>query len=86
MNLSNRMLSDEVKELSLKLKSGEYSGVDIMQAWILLADLEKALDLSEERLINAFNLVKNGKQITHLKFEGFQSALNNTVDYRGEFV
>ena len=40
---------------------------------------------AETRLLNAFNLIKNGKQITHLKFDEFKKLMDKTVNHRGEF-
>lgn len=47
-----------------------------------VTDLEKA----EERLLNAFQLIKNGKQISYLKFEEFKKMLDKERDHNGNIV
>ncbi len=40
-------------------------------------------DSEDERLLNAFQLVKNGKKITHLKFEDFKKLMKKRHDFHG---
>lgn len=47
---------------------------------------EEALALIEQlnnRLLNAFQLVKNGKKIGHLKFDEFSESMDKKYDYNG---
>lgn len=46
----------------------------------------KELDIAEERLLNAFQLVKNGKQISYLKFEGFKKLMDKKHDHEGNLA
>ncbi|NOY72183.1 MAG: hypothetical protein GXP14_07365 [Gammaproteobacteria bacterium] len=44
------MTNDELKDLRVRLKSGEYDGVHIMQAWIAIDELvKKRIELKELR-------------------------------------
>ena len=51
-----------------------------------LAGCEAKLAEAESRLLNAFQLVKNGKQIGYLKFEEFLTLLDKKHDHEGNIA
>jgi hypothetical protein len=44
----------------------------------------KELIEAEERLLNAFQLIKNGKKIAQLKYSEFKKLMDKKHDYNGE--
>ena len=49
-------------------------------------EMESIKCLDDERLLNAFQLVKNGKKISHLKFEEFKKLMENKYDHKGNML
>lgn len=52
-------------------------------------EFEAQAELSRKRLMNAFQLIKNGKQISYLKFDGFEILMgeeefNHNGDLKSE--
>ena len=46
--------------------------------------LHKEIKLSEKRLLNSFQLVKNGKKISYIKFDGFRILMGEEeFDHNG---
>lgn len=48
--------------------------------------LEKELSESENRLLNAFQVAKAGKNMGHLKFDQFKERMNKRHDHIGNVV
>ena len=42
---------EELKALKVRLKTGEYNGVDIMSAWIAIDDLIDLIDFREKAFV-----------------------------------
>ena len=40
----------------------------------------------KNRLLNAFQLIKNGKQTGYLKFDEFVKSMDNQRDYNGKLI
>ena len=50
----------------------------------IIKELETKLKESQKRLLNAFQLVKNGKTIGHLKFDEFERLMDKKHDHNGD--
>ena len=52
----------------------------------VIRNLINDTEIAEARLLNAFQLVKNGKQYSGLKFNEFKNLLDNKFDHNGNKV
>jgi len=50
------------------------------------AEEDKNNVTDRDRLLNAFQLLKNGKQISHLKFEEFVKLTSKPHDHEGNLI
>ena len=56
-------------------------GYDLKETKEVISKLNREVEEGEDRLVNAFQLIKNGKQIKGLKFQEFKRLMNNTYNH-----
>ncbi len=52
----------------------------------ILGKLSRIIEDQDEMILNAFQLVKNGKSFEYLKFNEFKQLIKNKHDHNGNIV